>query len=429
MPTIYFDNFRGFENTYLNLKSVNFFAGENSTGKTSVLKLLGILTSVGFWRYGEFGEGDTSLGGFEDIITTPRVHSKEYLEFGVFNDEIKEDARFSALKFRFINSDNFPYLKEVGYINDEVNLQAIIDGNFIKYRYRFQSTHSFKNAEFKSWIENNGLGDLNFSKIELQYNAILPILDVIKGQIAKEREPKSYDFLKVYDKSLFLSPIVWISPIRAEPQRTYNRQGLIYNPKGSHSPSVLKEIFLGPNVKEILNKFGADSGLYDDIIIKDISDSKDSSSFELLISINNVPRNIIDVGFGVSQVLPIVVETIARQNNLWFAMQSPEAQLHPRAQAALGDLIFKTHVKDGQRFVIETHSDYLIDRFRLRVNRAFREKIDSIDDLSQVIFFTRSESGNRLDTIPINYDGSYPEEQPKQFRDFFIREQLEIISI
>ena len=178
-----------------------------------------------------------------------------------------------------------------------------------------------------------------------------------------------------------------------------------------------------------MNRFGLDSGLYDDITVKDISDNENSNRFELLVSINGVPRNIFNVGFGVSQILPIVIETIARQDSQWFGIQGPEVHLHPRAQAALGDFIFKSNVKDRQKFVIETHSDYIIDRFRLRMNMALRDNKDSIENLAQVIFFTKSTTGNHLDTILINIDGSYPEEQPKEFKDFFIHEQLEIISI
>ncbi|MBC7552880.1 MAG: AAA family ATPase [Taibaiella sp.] len=45
MKVLYVNNFRGFKKTFLNLKNVNFFVGENSTGKTSLLKLIRILSN------------------------------------------------------------------------------------------------------------------------------------------------------------------------------------------------------------------------------------------------------------------------------------------------------------------------------------------------------------------------------------------------
>src|SRR5205085_8960744 len=122
--------------TYLDLKSVNFLAGENSTGKTSVLKLISILSSAGFWRYGEFGEAETNLGGFDDVITSPRNNEKDYFEVGMLTDNNTDNPQWAAFKFRFINQDNFPLLKELCFRDDMMNLQAIVDGNFIRYRYK-----------------------------------------------------------------------------------------------------------------------------------------------------------------------------------------------------------------------------------------------------------------------------------------------------
>jgi predicted ATPase len=187
----------------------------------------------------------------------------------------------------------------------------------------------------------------------------------------------------------------------------------------------LKEIITGPDVKKILNRFGSDSGLYDDINIHDLSEDL----FEVQVFIKGVARNITNVGYGVSQVLPIIIETIARQNETWFAMQQPEVHLHPRAQAALGDFLYKSNLKEGQKFIIETHSDYTIDRYRLRLNRALREGQSKGEANGQVVFFDKDEKGNHLAVIQIQPDGSYPDDQPKEFRDFFIKEQLDLITI
>src|SRR5690349_14884060 len=121
MPVIYFDNFRGFQTTFLELKQVNFLIGENSSGKTSLLKLIAIMFSRGFWRYKEFGSEDINLGGFADIKTTNGP--KEYFEIGLLTDN-----HSICVRLRFIEEDNFPLLKEISYKEGDLNIQVIIEG-------------------------------------------------------------------------------------------------------------------------------------------------------------------------------------------------------------------------------------------------------------------------------------------------------------
>jgi predicted ATP-dependent endonuclease of OLD family len=279
MPILYFDNFRGFASTYLPLQDVNFFVGENSTGKTSVLKLIGILSSPGFWRYREFGKNETSLGGFSEIITSHNDGNlRTFFEIGIL-DEM--DQRTAAIKLRFIEEDNYPVLKEVCFKDDFINLQAVIDGRTLKYRYEFLSKEPEQDMHpqerFVLWIGDNQLKSKRFSKTELESLGILPILSQIRSNIVHELagdEVQSASFKsRNIEPPSFLNTLAWIAPVRAEPEKTYNHQGLIFNPEGRHALSVLKEIITGPDVKKILNRFGSDSGLYDDINIHDCKSS------------------------------------------------------------------------------------------------------------------------------------------------------------
>jgi predicted ATPase len=115
---------------------------------------------------------------------------------------------------------------------------------------------------------------------------------------------------------------------------------------------------------------------------------------------------------------------LVRNKGAWFAIQQPEVHLHPRAQAALGDLLFQMSELEQKHFVIETHSDFMVDRFRLNMQRTKQHKVKA-----QILFFERSGDGNKLTIIPIQSDGEYSPEQPKSFRDFFVKEQLSILGI
>jgi predicted ATPase len=175
--------------------------------------------------------------------------------------------------------------------------------------------------------------------------------------------------------------------------------------------------------KELIESFGLKSGLFNSISIKPFG--KDSSSpFEIDIIINSSSFKIANVGYGISQVLPIIVEKLARSKNTVFAIQQPEVHLHPKAQAALGDFIYFANQNTNMIFFIETHSEYLINRFRLNVHRNKEKK-----SKSQVLFFERTENGNKVHTIEIEGDGKYSEDQPASFKDFFIKEEIDLLDI
>jgi len=157
------------------------------------------------------------------------------------------------------------------------------------------------------------------------------------------------------------------------------------------------------------------------------------SPFNINVVINGKPVKIINVGYGVSQILPLIVETVIREEETWLALQQPEIHLHPRGQAAFGDLIYKSALSDNKGFIVETHSDYTVDRFRLKMNIDYRSENYKNEDkdkiTSQVVFFSRNKEGNQLTVVPILDNGAYSEEQPIEFKQFFIKEELSLLQI
>src|SRR5690606_37052117 len=84
-----------------------------------------------------------------------------------------------------------------------------------------------------------------------------------------------------------------------------------------------------------LGTFGANSGLFRDLRVKKLGDAA-SAPFQLLVKVGTYTANIADVGYGVSQSLPVVVQAIASPPGSTLLIQQPEVHLHPRGQAALG---------------------------------------------------------------------------------------------
>jgi hypothetical protein len=78
--------------------------------------------------------------------------------------------------------------------------------------------------------------------------------------------------------------------------------------------------------------------------------------------------NIADVGFGVSQTLPVIVALIAAGRGQMVFLEQPEIHLHPRAQAAFAELLVSA-VARGARVVVETHSALLLRAIQTLVAR------------------------------------------------------------
>jgi predicted ATPase len=112
--------------------------------------------------------------------------------------------------------------------------------------------------------------------------------------------------------------------------------------------------------------------------------------------------NIADVGFGVSQILPVLVALLAATENQIVFVEQPELHLHPRAQVALADIIIQS-AQQGVRLVIETHSSLLI----LALQAAIAEERITSDRLS-LNWFTRDAIGQtHVTEAQIREDGSY----------------------
>jgi predicted ATPase len=236
---------------------------------------------------------------------------------------------------------------------------------------------------------------------------------------------------KIKGKSGLLFPQIferfaWLAPTRSKPRRTYDEFKRDFSSEGEHTPYLVKTLLgyrkLGKRFKNFLRQFGKESDLFDSVLIKSFGEQA-TSPFALNILLQGKTLNIKNVGYGVSQSLPVIVELFARSPNNWFAIQQPEIHLHPKAQAALGDIIFSLATKEKKKFLIETHSDYIIDRFRLN----YRKQEPKVR--SQVLFFERTKNQNRVHSIEIGKHGEYSEKQPKGFREFFIKEELKLLGI
>jgi hypothetical protein len=245
-----------------------------------------------------------------------------------------------------------------------------------------------------------------------------------------EREkliPILHNLARQVSDSIGVRPYAF-APIRTRPQRTYDPLRDVPKPEGSHVPMVLVKYLLektngNSNLRQALSSFGQTSGLFDSLEVRR-KGQKESDPFQIVVKTMGPAFNLVDVGYGVSQVLPIVVDVLQNPRNSTFLLQQPEVHLHPRAQAELGSFLAALAKEQSKRFVIETHSDYLIDRIRMDVRD---KKLISPDDVV-ILYFEKTSSGVNIFELNVDEYGNIVN-SPPTYRQFFLKEERRILGV
>ncbi len=94
----------------------------------------------------------------------------------------------------------------------------------------------------------------------------------------------------------------------------------------------------------------------------------------------------INVGFGITYVLPILVALLKAREGSILIIENPEAHLHPRGQRKIGELIAKV-ASGGVQVILETHSDHILNGIRLSVKKGILN-----DNEVELHFFDRNEN-------------------------------------
>ena len=201
------------------------------------------------------------------------------------------------------------------------------------------------------------------------------------------------------------------------------------DPEGSGVPAELASVArMGgkrwDRLKGQLEQFGRDAGLFSELAVRKLGKSG-SDPFQLQVKAHGLRANIKDVGYGVSQILPILVRLVhPTEPTTTVLIQQPEVHLHPRAQAALSSILISLLGPNGRRsrgspsrFVIETHSDYMIDRARIAIRRG---EIRA-DDVSLVYLEPKYRGGVAVHNIRFDEIGNMTN-VPSGYRDFFLKE-------
>ena len=132
------------------------------------------------------------------------------------------------------------------------------------------------------------------------------------------------------------------------------------------------------------------------------------------LEVGDLGVGLLDVGFGVSQVLPIIVESLRARPGELVILEQPEIHLHPKVQAQLADFLI-ARSRDGVRFLVESHSEYLIKRLCRRVAES-EDPSGELNSLSSIYFVEGSPDGARCNRVSVNEFGEI-ENWPRGFFD------------
>ena len=382
MDRVFFEGIRCFYSRQeVPLAPLTLLVGENSTGKSTALALIRLAWDLVRGKDPEFNEEPFLLGAYDQIAST----LGQITRWPAFT--IGWDLGIGTVTGHFIARRGQPFLKDL-----------------ISETPPFY-THYQNDPE----DEDGGSVESGFTAKEGSSLADFP---------------SPADELNRHVRRFTVRPYAF-APIRTRPLRTYDPIKATVSPEGSHVP-----LFLASSVRsegwedlaDTLESFGHHSGLFAKVDVRQLG-TNESDPFQVQIHVGGKAVNLIDVGYGVSQALPIIVDCLRGESGGIFLLQQPEVHLHPRAQAELGSFLGVLAKQQNKRFVIETHSDYLVDRIRMDI----RDKKGITPEDVALLYFERKNGEATIHRLELDEQGNIVN-APPGYRSFFLEEERRFLG-
>ncbi len=441
MNEIWLKDFRCFrERQTARLAPLTLLVGENSTGKTSFLSLVRALANLAYGSLiPDFKEPPFDLGSFDEIAHHRGAKGSRAESFSAgfsspaVNDS-QEPWRFDAA---FSREGTAPLPERRKYTlgsawiadasrNDSTALQIAVGtsrGTWLApLLSRSYALDPDERWMFSDLFVRTALSTAHDRPVEAQFTP--------EGNSPPLNDSDREALLAVVNTValVHVQTLPFASaPVRSKPRRTYDPARVTYDPEGDYVPMYLAELHAEhaeawAKLKAGLESFGSSAGLFDEISVRPLG--KRGEAFQVQVrkyggSTKGPWRNLIDVGYGVSQALPVVTELFRPDANAreMFLLQQPEVHLHPSAQAALGSL-FCAVAGPQRQIIVETHSDHLLDRVRMDI----RDGVSNLrpEDVS-VLFFERGNLDVRIHSLEVDEQGNVLN-APESYRRFFMEE-------
>lgn len=423
------------------LAPLTLLVGDNSTGKTSFLAAARVVWEAAFRQTEpDFREPPYDLGAFPEIVHSRNDDEKRAASFAIGFRSQGRHRKSIDFDVTFTSRAAAPSPSRLSWRTNAIEVtysgidtdKATIDvaSGHGTWRLEVDIERPFRQWWTPTRFLTHWARETPDIFSEYSYQ-----LKKLKGTLkTPRREDKANLSNLLRNFTIFprREPPFASAPIRSSPRRTYDPTKPSPDPEGAYMPTYFASVNFQDEgrwieLKDHLEDFGRRSGLFDEITVKQLGEME-GGPFQLQIRKagkrgTEPRRNLIDVGYGVSQALPVLVELFRSQASQMLLIQQPEVHLHPSAQAALGTLFSETAAA-GRQLVIETHSDYIVDRVLLDV----RDKRTDLraEDVS-ILFFEREDSDVRIHSIRVDDDGSVLD-APEGYRRFFKDELNRVIN-
>lgn len=410
----------------LEIRPLTFLVGPNSSGKSSLLQMLLMLRqtvdSTDFNNPLAPNNGLVNIGSYPDFIYKNDTSRELEVDLEFCNYPKRNEKIFLNSTFYYNPTTTQIELKEskINYNNEYISKIFRHQKEEKKYFGTFTIIKKGK-EEGRKWDSKN-IKPIKF------YNYLIR-LDKEKGQkdIDKKIPPEDFfrraSFLIEVELRFFL---FYLGPLRIFPRRFSGPSGQEpqdVGVRGERAIDVLwylnrskekeeKEVSL--QVKKWVKEFGFADKM-------ELSRIGKSNIYRVLITdpAMKIEVNLVDIGFGATQVIPVIIESFYARDDSLILIEQPEIHLHPKAQSILGDLFIAASNNGKRHFIIETHSEHLLNRVRRRIAEGKIKKEDVV-----IYYFENTSDGTSIQEVKLNKKGQYFK-FPKGFFEEDFREAFE----
>ncbi len=384
---LHLENFKCFLDSSIDFGKITLLTGANSSGKSSFMNsFLGVLQSKGFpFSYSTNGSY-LDMGDYVEMVLN-HDSSKDI----VIGFQVQEGNRLFEINLKMSKSDDSSMPKVVGFTCNSDYFSFDINGDLNGGHFRYSLDYSpsknpnslVSDEERRKSIISKLLKDGSVNKDEsdelisylIELGKELHIhddqFDIHSQDTAKDGRTKVL-FQVIAEVTFALRHLNdnfnYVASYRTPPGRTYLERHI--------------EKKLGPFgdgfVDLLLSWIKTDKDKFDRVIatlrklgiLNDIKiDQMLGGSFNVLIKTSKSGpfSSLYDVGFGVSQILPIVIADMELGDQSTLYAAQPELHLHPSVQADFASYLMQQVASCSKRYIIETHSEYLLNRIRLGI--------------------------------------------------------------
>ncbi|UGT64001.1 AAA family ATPase [Nocardia asteroides] len=295
------------------------------------------------------------------------------------------------------------------------------------YEYRLTSSDSGSILRLGSELAARGGYAVRAEGIELikTMGRKWPVSAPSQFHAFPEDLPTRYQFLDfAADLTLALEEqllaVNYLGPIRIQPSRTYRWSGEEVSHVGWSGEQTIDALLAGQARKfnfavkqrlkplqELVAEWLETLGVIETFTVTPIGEGRDE--YEVQVTTPGGSREVLltDVGFGVSQVLPVIVEAFYSAPGSTVVVEQPEIHLHPAVQAGLADLFLAAiSAREGSKarrtqFIIESHSEHLLRRLLRRIAEG---KVDPADVRCYTV--NPSKEGSTIEALDVDEYGN-----------------------